>query len=162
MKVRRTEPGDYKALHRIFSDPGVVAGTLQLPLPSADVWRQRLAEPSEGTISLVACVEDEVVGEISLHTTTRWRMRHAAGIGMAVREDRQGQGVGTALVQAVLDLADNWLNLTRVELQVYTDNAPAIALYEKFGFEIEGTHRRLAFRNGEYVDGYSMARIVNR
>ena len=34
-----------------------------------------------------------------------------------------------------------------------------IALYEQFGFEREGTHRRYAFRNGEYVDAYSMARI---
>jgi L-phenylalanine/L-methionine N-acetyltransferase len=38
-------------------------------------------------------------------------------------------------------------------------NAAGIALYEKFGFEIEGAHRRLAFRDGEYVDAYSMARI---
>jgi putative acetyltransferase len=42
---------------------------------------------------------------------------------------------------------------------VYTDNAAAIALYKKFGFEIEGTHRRYAFRNGEYVDAYSMAHL---
>ena len=39
------------------------------------------------------------------------------------------------------------------------DNAAAIALYEKFGFEVEGTHRRLAFRDGEYVAVYSMARL---
>jgi putative acetyltransferase len=127
------------------------------------MWRRRLSEPPEGLFSLVASVEDEVVGDISLHTSpTRWRMRHVASIGMAVRDDWQGKGVGTALMQAVIDLADNWLNLTRIELRVYTDYAPAIALYEKFGFEIEGTHRHLAFRNGEYVDGYSMARIVNR
>jgi L-phenylalanine/L-methionine N-acetyltransferase len=161
--VRRTGPGDYEDLRRIFSDPRVVAGTLQLPLPSAELWRRRLSEPEEGTFSLVACVDDEVVGEISLHTSpTRWRMRHVGSIGMGVRDDWQGKGVGTALMQAVLDLADNWLNLTRIELRVYTDNAPAIALYEKFGFEIEGTHRRMAFRNGEYVDGHSMARVVNR
>ena len=42
---------------------------------------------------------------------------------------------------------------------MYTDNAAAVVLYEKFGFEIEGAHRRYAFRNGEYVDAYSMARI---
>jgi putative acetyltransferase len=161
--VRRTEPDDFEALQRVFGDPRVIAGTLQLPLPSAEMWRQRLWEREEGLFSLVACVEDEVVGEISLHATpTRWRMRHVASIGMAVRDDWQGKGVGTALMQAVLDLADNWLNLSRIELRVYTDNTPAIALYEKFGFEIEGTHRRMAFRNGEYVDGYSMARIVNR
>jgi putative acetyltransferase len=161
--VRHTEPEDYEALQRVFSGPRVIAGTLQLPLPSAEMWRKRLSEPPEGMFSLVACVEDEVIGEISLHTSpTRWRMRHVGSIGMAVRDDRQGQGIGTALMEAALDLADNWLNLTRVGLTVYVDNAPAIALYEKFGFEIEGTHRRFAFRDGEYVDGYSMARLSDR
>ena len=158
--VRRTEPDDYKALHRIFSGPRAVAGTLQMPLPSAETWRERLAEPPEGLYSLVACVEDEVVGNLSLHTSpTRWRMRHVGSIGMAVRDDWQGKGVGTALMEAALDLANNWLNLTRIELSVYVDNAAAIALYEKFGFEVEGTHRSLAFRDGEYVDAFSMARL---
>jgi L-phenylalanine/L-methionine N-acetyltransferase len=161
--VRHTEPEDYKALHRIFSGPKAMAGTLQMPLPSAEMWRKRLSEPQEGLFSLVASVEGEVVGSLGLETSpTRWRMRHVATLGMAVRDDWQGKGVGTTLMEAALDLADNWLNLTRVELTVYADNAPAIALYEKFGFEIEGTHRRMAFRDGEYVDGYSMARIVNR
>ncbi len=38
-------------------------------------------------------------------------------------------------------------------------NDIGIALYEKFGFKIEDTHRRYAFRNGEYADAYSMARV---
>jgi len=161
--VRRAEPGDHEALQRIFSGLRAIAGTLQLPFPSAEMWRKRLTEPPEGLFSLVACVENEVVGEISLHISpTRWRMRHVASIGMAVRDDWQGKGVGTALMEAALDLADNWLNLTRVELHVYVDNAPAIALYKKFGFDIEGTHRHFAFRNGEYIEGYSMARLTNR
>ncbi len=78
---------------------------------------------------------------------------------MAVRDDWQGKGVGTALMAACIDLADNWLNLTRLELEVYVDNEPAIRLYTKFGFEMEGTLRRNAFRNGEYVDSYAMARL---
>jgi L-phenylalanine/L-methionine N-acetyltransferase len=161
--VRHTEPEDYKALHRIFSGRRAMAGTLQMPFPRAEMWRERLAEPLEGSYSLVACVAGEVVGEISLHTSpTRWRMRHVGSIGMAVRDDWQGKGVGTALLEAALELADNWLNLTRIELRVYVDNAAGIALYEKFGFEIEGTHRRLAFRDGEYVDAYSMARLRPR
>ena len=44
---------------------------------------------------------------------------------------------------------------------LYFGNAAGIALYEKFGFEIEGTHPRFAFRGGEYVDAYSMARVRN-
>jgi L-phenylalanine/L-methionine N-acetyltransferase len=158
--VRSTEPDDYKALHRIFSDPRTIAGTLQLPLPSHETWRERLAETSEGIHSLVACVDGEVVGSLNLNTSpTRWRMRHVGSIGMAVRDDWQGKGVGTALMEATLDLADNWLNLTRIELRVYVDNAPAIALYKKFGFEVEGTHRRFAFKKGKHVDAFSMARL---
>jgi len=158
--VRRAEPGDYEALHRIISGPRAIAGTMQLPLPSAEMWRKRLSEPSEDLFSLVACVDGEVVGNLGLETNaTRWRMRHTGRIGMAVRDDWQGKGVGSALMEAALDLADNWLNLTRIELHVYVDNAAGIALYEKFGFEIEGTHRRFAFRDGEYVDAYSMARL---
>ena len=158
--VRHSEPDYYRALHRIFSGPRAIARTLQLPFPRAEMWRERLSEPPEGLYSLVACVEGEVVGSLSLHTSsTRWRMRHVGSIGMAVRDDWQGKGVGTALMEAALDIADNWLNLTRIELRVYVDNSAAVALYKNCGFEIEGTHRRLAFRNGEYVDAYSMARI---
>lgn len=157
--VRHAEPDDYKAVQEVFSGPKAVAGTLQLPFPSAEVWRGRLSGPPENMHQLVACVEGEVIGEISLWTQNKPRVRHTAGFGMAVRDDWQGRGVGTALLEAVLDLADNWLDVTRVELQVYTDNEAGVALYKKFGFEVEGTHRRYAFRNGEYVDAYSMARL---
>ena len=91
--VRHAEPKDYEALHRIFSGPRAIAGTLQLSLPSEEAWRERLAEPPEGLYSLVGCVEGEVVGNLGLHTSPRWRMRHVGSIGMAVRDDWQGKGV---------------------------------------------------------------------
>lgn len=159
--IRRTEPGDYEAVRRIYECPGVIRGTLQLPFPSAEFWRRRLAEPPEGLYSLVACVEnDEIVGQLALNTfPTRPRRRHVGEIGMAVRDDWQGKGAGTALLQAAVDLADNWLNLARLELTVFTDNRPAIRLYEKFGFTIEGTLVNFAFRDGQYADTYMMARL---
>ena len=158
--IRHAEPSDAEALHRIFSGPKAVAGTLQLPYPRLALWRERLQDPPEGIYHLVACVGYEVIGSLTLITTpARPRMGHVGGIAMAVRDDRQGEGVGTALMRAALDLADNWLNLTRIELTVYVDNEAGIALYEKFGFEIEGTHRRYAFRDGGFVDAYFMARI---
>ncbi|MEO0409275.1 MAG: GNAT family N-acetyltransferase, partial [Cyanobacteria bacterium P01_A01_bin.135] len=55
--------------------------------------------------------------------------------------------------------ADKWLNLTRLELIVYTDNGPAVRLYKKFGFVVEGTLTQYAFRDGAYVDAYTMARL---
>ena len=161
ISIRRAEPGDYEALHRIFTSPKLVRGTLQLPFPSLETWRKRLAEPAEGIFSLVACAGGEVVGEITLHTSpTRWRRRHAGEIGMAVRDDWQGRGVGTALMLAVIDLAENWLNLTRLELIVYADNEPAIGLYKKCGFVVEGTMKDWSFRDGEYADCLSMARLT--
>jgi len=132
---------------------------MQLPLQSVEGVRKRfLSESHEGFYHLVACVDEEVVGHLGLETFTRPRRRHVGEIGMAVRDDWQGKGVGTALMEAALDLADNWLGLARLELSVYVDNVAGVALYKKSGFEIEGTHRRYAFRNGEYVDAYSMAR----
>ena len=158
--IRRAEPGDYEAVRQVFTGPKVVWGTLQLPFPSAESWRKRLAEPAEGLFSLVACAESEVIGQLGLHTfPNRPRRRHVGQIGMAVRDDWQGRGAGTALMQAAIDLAEQWVNLSRLELEVYTDNAPAIRLYKKFGFRIEGTLVHFAFRAGQYVDVYLMARL---
>ena len=78
---------------------------------------------------------------------------------MAVRDEWQGKGVGTALMRAAVDLADRWLNVSRLELEVYTDNEPAVRLYKKFGFVVEATLRAFAYRDGGYVDAYSMARL---
>jgi L-phenylalanine/L-methionine N-acetyltransferase len=160
LHIRRAEPDDYAAIHEIYSGTRAFAGTLQLPYPSLEQWRQRLAAPDEGTYHLVAVVGDSVIGMISVHTfPNKPRRRHAGAIGMGVHDDWQGRGIGTALMRAVLDLADRWLNLTRLELEVYTDNEAAIRLYERFGFEREGTLRQHAFRDGRFVDSYMMARL---
>jgi len=147
-------------MHAIFSGPRAIGGTLQTPYPSVESWRKRLADfPSEDYL-LVATIAAEVVGNAGLNAASKSpRRRHVAGIGMAVRDDRQGCGVGTALVKAILALADGWLNYQRLELHVFTDNAAAIHLYQKFGFVIEGTQRAHAFRDGRYADTYMMARL---
>ena len=87
------------------------------------------------------------------------RRRHAAHVGLIVHENWHAKGVGTALMKALIDSADNWLNLSRLELTVFTDNDPAVKLYKKLGFVIEGTHKKYAFRDGELADVYAMARV---
>ena len=161
VSVRHAEPQDAEAVHRILAGPRAAAGTLQLPLQSVEAVRRRFFSDArgEGVYHLVASVEGEVVGHLGLEAYVRPRRRHAGEVGVAVRDDWQGRGVGTALMGAALELADGWLGLTRVELVVYADNAAGVALYEKFGFEVEGTHRRYAFRDGGYVDACSMARL---
>ncbi len=158
--IRRAEASDAEAMQKIFSGPKAIRGTLQLPYPSLDRWRKRLAEPPDGSFNLLACADNEVVGQLGLFTLPQNpRRRHVGQLGMAVRDDWQGKGVGSALMQAAMDLANNWLNLSRLELEVYTDNEPAIALYKKFNFVTEGTLKNFAYRDGQFVDVYTMARL---
>jgi L-phenylalanine/L-methionine N-acetyltransferase len=158
--IRAAEPDDADDLAELFSCPGVVAGTLQLPYTSIEARRARLMEPPPGTRSLVAVNDDDrIVGMLGMHVEQSPRRARCANFGMAVHDDYQGLGIGSALMRAMLDLTDNWLGLSRVELTVYTDNARAIHLYQKFGFQIEGTAQRYALRSGVEVDAYYMARL---
>jgi putative acetyltransferase len=159
IRVRAMNSADWRDLHELWTDPQVCWGTLQIPFQSEDDVRKKVENPPEGLYRPVAEVDGRVVGSSSLHCGRSPRMRHMAGCGMSVHSYYWNQGVGTALMAAVLDLADNWLNLKRIELEVYTDNAAAVHLYEKFGFVIEGTKRKYAFREGEYPDAYVMARV---
>jgi putative acetyltransferase len=76
-----------------------------------------------------------------------------------VSAEVQGRGAGSALMREMINLCDNWLRIERIELTVFVDNASAIALYRKYGFVVEGTGKKFALRNGEFVDAHFMARI---
>ena len=78
---------------------------------------------------------------------------------ISVHDDWHNQGIGAKLMHSMLDAADQWLGILRLELTVFVDNRFAIALYEKFGFKQEGILEKYAFRNGSYQDVVSMARI---
>lgn len=160
LKIRRAEPDDYLAVHEMFTSPDVYEGTMQLPYPSREYWRKRIGQAQDEVYTLVALVGERIVGMLTVETfPNRPRRRHVGRIGISVHSEFQGKGVGTALMAAAVDVADNWLNLTRLELEVYADNAAAIHLYERFGFTYEGTLRQHAFRNGKYVDSNVMGRL---
>ena len=161
--IRRPRPEDAAAVAATMGDPSVLPGLLQLPYPTDAMWKKRIEEmpagPTSAELFIVAERGGVVVGNAGAHPPVHVRRSHTAGIGMAVAPHAQRQGVGTALMAALIDWADNWAQLLRLELTVYTDNQTAIALYTKFGFEPEGTHRAYALRNGVYVDALCMARL---
>ena len=163
LKIRRAEADDCSEICEMFKSPKVYSGTLQVPYPSREYWRRRLTENTESVYTLVGFIDEYLVGMVTVVTFPgRPRRRHVGTIAICVHGDWQGKGVGAALMCAILDLADNWLNLTRLELEVYADNEAAIRLYERFGFEVEGTLRQHAFRDGKYVDSKVMGRLLNR
>jgi len=159
--IRHAEPADIDAIKAIYDQPSVYANTLQLPYQPVSNW-QRLYSAGSGFYNLVAEVEGCVIGQLGLQVCLNTRRRHVAELGMGVSEAFQGQGVGSALLRAALDMADNWLNIRRVELTVYSSNEAAIALYERFGFEVEAELTDYAFQYGNYVNALLMARITTR
>lgn len=157
--IRHSEPGDAVALQRLYAQPVVYADTLQLPYPSVAGWEEKNRVQPAGSYNLVACTGEEIIGNVRLDACMRMRRRHCGTFGISVSHEHQNRGVGSRLMQAMLEVADNWLDLTRLELTVFTENAAAIALYRKFGFETEGTSRNYALRDGQYADVYHMARL---
>ena len=157
--IRAVEPDDMADLTEAWNQPLAIRGTLQLPFTSLEDRRKRFAASPPGHTRLVAVIGGKVIGMIGLHPADNPRRAHTASIGMAIHDAYAGRGAGSALMAAVVDQADRWLNLRRLELNVYADNARAIAIYERFGFEREGLLRAYAWRDGEYVDSIPMARL---
>lgn len=154
--IRASEPEDVPDLADVLNQPRAVWGTMQLPFTSVAERRKKYeARPSP---HLVAVIDGRVIGTLGV-VKMEGRRGHAATLGMAVHDDFAGRGAGTALMAAAVEQADRWLNISRLELFVWTDNARAIALYERFGFEREGTFRQYAWRDGAYADALAMARI---
>jgi L-phenylalanine/L-methionine N-acetyltransferase len=161
--IRRAKLIDTPAIARLYGEEEVFSGVLQLPFPAEELWRERIERDNKlggADIMLVAEVEGRAIATAGLHgTSTAVRRRHVANLGIGVGKAYQGKGIGKALMTALINYADNWAHVLRIELTVYADNAPAIALYQHFGFVQEGVHRAYALRAGQYVDAYAMARL---
>lgn len=158
--IRPTEPGDAAGTAALRRMPGVFETTLGLPSYRSADSSAFVANLGHNDHHFVAVLEDgTVIGAAGLHTEGNPRMRHVGSVGLMVHAAYQNMGVGTALLKTLLDLADNWLMLVRVELTVFADNQRAIHLYEKLGFEKEGLKRMTTVKNGRYADEYMMARI---
>ena len=155
---RAREPADWQGLAALLQLPRVRWGTLRLPFVNPEQTRKWMEKLPDDHVGIVAVLHGQLVGSADV-TPYKGRRSHVGGIGLCVHDDFHGRGIGSGLLTALVDVADNWLNLRRLELTVYVDNEPALRLYQKFGFEIEGRRRADAFRDGAFVDSFAMARL---
>jgi putative acetyltransferase len=162
--VRPPRVADAETFVRLHEEPSVMEGAYQLPHQTRATGEKRLSTPAPNAHLLLAEIEGRVVGSAGLFPLGQSpRLRHQAGFGISVHpDDVQGQGVGHALLMAITSLADDYIGLERIVLEVYVDNARGRALYEHFGFALEGTQRMVAFRRGTYVDSFQMGRLRQR
>ncbi len=156
--IRASRITDAEQLYEVMNMPGVRAGTLRPPFARVEQTKSFLESLGPNDVHIVAVVDGVVVGSAGLHRSDG-RRRHVAGLGIAIHDDYTGRGIGTVLIGALVEAADDWLDIHRIELTVYTDNLAAITLYKKFNFEPEGIQKDYAFRNGAYTDVLAMARL---
>lgn len=162
LNIRSIRSEDAEAINEMRRMDGVRENTLGIISERVTRSQTFISNLSESEHLLVAEVEEnglkKVVGVIGMHVNKNPRLSHSASVGISVHRDYQGKGIGRALFNKIIDLADNWLMLVRLELSVFTDNEKAINLYKSLGFEIEGIKKYAAIRNGKYEDEYMMGR----
>jgi putative acetyltransferase len=107
---------------------------------------------------LVAERAGALVGHALLEPLPLAVTAHVVRVTLAVHEGHQRQGIGRALMNALLRWARSSERVEKVELQVRSTNEPAVALYRSLGFLEEGRKtRRLKIGSGNYIDDIYMA-----
>ena len=132
--------------------------------PSVERIRDRILEvrDSENSVFLVAEAERRIVGALTCGGGTLKADRHMTALGVYVARLWRDQGVGSALMARAIEWAQASPVIERVELEVFAQNARAIHLYEKFGFEHEGRKRRLYYQDGKAMDMLVMALLLEK
>ena len=113
-------------------------------------------QSENNSIILLAVSEDAIIGNIDLTGSWRKKMQHTGVIGMGIHSQWQNQGVGTLLLQNILDWAQESQILKTIWLEVYATNSSGIALYEKVGFRESGRIDNFFLENEKYIDKITM------
>ncbi|HJB19720.1 MAG TPA: GNAT family N-acetyltransferase [Candidatus Bariatricus faecipullorum] len=113
-------------------------------------------EADAGQLMLLAFWDGELAGNCSFTGMPQKRYRHRATVGIALYRKFTGLGIGTVMMETLIQAARNQ-GLEQLELEVIADNAPAIGLYKKLGFEVCGTlPNNMKYKDGTYADALWM------
>lgn len=108
-------------------------------------------------IMISAMVEGEIVANAGINMLSpHERLQHRAGFGISIKRSHWGMGIGSAILDAVIESAKA-AHYEQLELDVVAENDRAISLYKKFGFQIFGTHEKaFRYRDGSYATVHLM------
>jgi putative acetyltransferase len=163
--VRQALPADAAALVELAS---AVGGEPEGWLISGAVWRSvgeerrylRAVRRHPDAVVLLAELDGEIVGRLSLGRDPHPASRHVADLGLMVAASARRRGVGRALLHSAEDWARG-AGVEKLELHVFPWNEPAMRLYESCGYEREGYRRRHYRRaGGRVVDAILMAKLL--
>lgn len=109
-------------------------------------------------MAVVYC-DDELIGSIGFRSSHLRRIKHRSSLGMSVIKDYNNLGVGSLMMEFIIKTAKE-KGKTKLELEVRADNYSAIHLYEKYGFELEGTIKSGFFVDDKYIDLLMMGKFI--
>jgi RimJ/RimL family protein N-acetyltransferase len=116
----------------------------------------RKCRASDNQLYLLGTIGDILVATLNFSGGRRPRLRHSGEFGVSVRREYWGLGIGSLMLDALVEWAREAGIIKKINLRVRTDNQRAIRLYRSKGFQIEGTSRREIFLDGCYYDHYWM------
>ena len=164
MLIRTAEPSDAKQFVSLMKQ--VEQSNFMLFEPgerktTVDQQRKRIEAMTGEETSTILVAEDNgsIVGYLFAIGGNPTRAKHAVYLVVGIAESSRGQGVGTKLFTKLEEWAKEQ-NIHRLELTVMVHNKAGNALYEKMGFEIEGTKRHSLFIDGKYIDEYYMSKLL--
>lgn len=117
----------------------------------------------EGNVNntmLLALDGEEIAGIATINSSHKIKSRHEGELGIVVAKKYQGQGIGSTLIQMLIDWCKGNGVTTRIRLDTRTDNTMAVSLCLKFGFIVEGCCKNQTFLNGRYYDLYIMGMMI--
>lgn len=158
MQIRPARESDTTSLRdavlAIASEKWFLATVDGFSLEETSAFLKRIVE--ESLPQATAVVGDQVVGFCDIIPNSTKGFTHVGRLGMGVRAEWRGQGIGRRMLIACLALARN-AGMEKVECQVYSDNLAAIGLYESLGFRREGLKVRGRKLEDRYQDVVLMA-----
>ncbi len=112
-------------------------------------------------VAIVAILNNEIVGLIDFSNGARERISHTGDFGMSVDASVRGLGIGTILLQSLINWGKGTNKIEKINLRVHSDNEIAIGLYKKMGFDIEGVQKKdLKYGPDKYVDTVLMGKFL--
>jgi ribosomal protein S18 acetylase RimI-like enzyme len=153
----------YGLFKDVYSSSGEMSETLEEKYPDLASFENDLAvlQSIPGAIALVAEIAHKPVAYVTIRPRRQSRLRHTADLNMGVAHIARGQGTGEFVLRAGLEQAFSSSELEIVYLMVRSDNAPAIRLYKKAGFETMTVLHRDTKIADSYFDGILMRKFVD-
>jgi RimJ/RimL family protein N-acetyltransferase len=165
MDIRKANFDDaekwYTLVYEVKSEdlPTLFKMTKPITLDSTKEYLKNILE-NDGSFVLLCINEDSIIGSIDVVRKKRLEECHVADIGMCIKKEYRNKGIGTKLLQEMIEICREEKKIKKIELDVFSNNVAGKKLYEKVGFEYEGRRKRSIIKDNKKIDLIMMGKEI--